>query len=253
MTELADGIIISPDGKTVTGFNKGKSRGKAVIHIPSGVERIDDYAFFGVKIDSLYIPKELEYLGKYTLRDEDFLEGYFEGPYCLFVKKVRKIEVEEGSRHFFCDGRALYSAYNGGKRLEYVIDDKITEYAAPCDLKCIPHPSLANCFDLERVILTEGFEEFDECALEPCSIVKEVFLPKSVKNLRIKKMEGGVEGWNTVCYRVDEKNEKFFTDGDSLYEVLEDGTYKLLKNQYFGKGETEIPEGVSIIGERAFE
>lgn len=52
---------------------------------------------------------------------------------------------------------------------------------------------------------------------------------------------------------VDEANEKYFTDEQALYEVLEDGTYRLLTYQYAGDGRAIILEGTSEIWKNAFD
>ena len=57
---------------------------------------------------------------------------------------------------------------------------------------------------------------------------------------------------NPIRYRIDENNPYLFIDEDSVYQVLDDGTYKLVMNSYFGLGKALILDGTSVIGKYAF-
>ena len=57
---------------------------------------------------------------------------------------------------------------------------------------------------------------------------------------------------NPIRYRIDENNPYLFIDEDSVYQVLDDGTYKLVMNSYFGLGKAHILDGTSVIGKYAF-
>lgn len=248
ITDLSDGIHLSADGKTVIGFRAKKTKGRVVIHIPSGVETIEDNAFLRVNIDELFIPKELREIGIYTIHNP---YGY--GPYDINPKNMASIIVEEGNEHYYSDGIGFYSIQDGKKRLECMLDKELTEYVCPDDVKSFAFESFAFCRNLKHVILSDGTEEFDEYCL-PCDTkVEEVYIPKTVKKLHVKSAKGAYSTWNTSSYRIDEESEYLFRDEDSIYEILEDGTYKLLTNLYHGKGKVLILEGTSMIGEGAFE
>ena len=242
IADLSGGIQLSADGKTVTGFKTSRVKGKASVRIPSGVEVIEDNAFLRVKIDSLFLPKELKYLGKYTLR------GQYGEP-----KDISSIDVEDGNENFFSDGIGFYSIENGKKKLEYLINSTITTYTAPDDVASFAEGAFSNGSALRQIILSNGTEEFDEYALSNTTAVEEVYIPKTLKKLHPKGINSHYQTWNTVSYRIDEENEHLFRDEDSIYEVLEDGTYKLLTNLYTGKGKVLILEGTSVIGKSAFE
>ena len=242
IADLSGGIQLSADGKTVTGFKTSRVKGKASVRIPSGVEVIEDNAFLRVKIDSLFLPKELKYLGKYTLR------GQYGEP-----KDISSIDVEDGNENFFSDGIGFYSIENGKKKLEYLINSTITTYTAPDDVASFAEGAFSNASALRKIILSDGTEEFDEYALSNTTAVEEVYIPKTLKKLHPKGINSHYQTWNTVSYRIDEENEHLFRDEDSIYEVLEDGTYKLLTNLYTGKGKVLILEGTSVIGKSAFE
>lgn len=248
IADLLGGIILSADGKTVTGFKAKKSKERVAIRIPSGVETIEDNAFLRVEIDSLFLPKELKYLGKYTINHP---YGAY-GPYEINAKNVGSIEVEDGNEFFASDGTGFYAIEDGKKKLLRLLNKNINTYTAPDDVSSFEPDCFSDCPALKRVILSEGAESFDEYALPHNTQVEEVFIPKTVKHIRAKSMSGEYSEWNTVAYRIDEDSEYLFRDEDSIYEILDDGTYKLVNCFYAGKGKALFLEGTSVIGTDAF-
>ena len=247
ITDLSGGIILSSDGKTVTGYKAKKKKDKVAIRIPSGVETIEDNAFLRVEIDSLFLPKELRYLGKYTI---NYPYGY--GPDDLTPKNIESIEVENGNEYFTSDGTGFYAIEGGKKKLLRLLNKNISTYTAPDDVSSFEAYCFSYCPALEHVVLSGGAESFDEYAFPHNTQVEEVFIPKNVKHIRAKRMSEGYSEWNTMAYRIDEDSEYLFRDEDSIYEVLDDGTYKLVTCFYAGKGKVLFLEGTSVIGSEAF-
>ncbi len=243
--DLSDGFILSADGKTVTGYQGKKKNGKTVITVPSGVESIEDNAFLRVAIDTLILPKELRYLGKYTINNPA-------GSSETYPKPIDSIVVEEGNPNYFSDGVGFYSINNGQKRLLRMFSKSASTYVAPADVIAFEAGAFSGCPSLEHIVLTDGVESFDEYSLPYDTRVKEVFLPKTVKELRPKSLSGAYSTWNTVSYRIDEENETLFRDEDSIYAVLDDGSYKLITCLYHGKGKVLFLDGTSTIGRNAF-
>ncbi len=242
IADLFGGVVLSPDGKTVTGFkNKAKSI-RNNIHIPFGVEAIEDNAFLNVRIDTLFIPKELKHLGKFTLFEPSGK-----------IKSIESIKVENGSNHFISDEIGFYSIAEGKKALIYLFDNSITTYISPEDVSSIEKEVFKYCSNLKSIVLSEGLESFDEYSLPYGTQVGEVYLPKTMKHIHTKNIFYRHCNLNTLPFRIDEENERMFTDEDSIYEVLEDGTYRLVANLYAGKGEALLLEGTSVIGAKAFE
>ena len=249
ITDLSDGIQLSADGKTVTGFKARKNKERVVIRIPSGVEVIEDNAFLRAKIDELYLPKELKQLGLYTIHNP---YGQY-GPDDRSPKAIEHIEVEEGNAFFISDGIGFYTIDKGKRRLELLLDKKLKVYQAADDVIEFATECFSNCPNLTQVLLSDGIEEFDENVFPYNTNVEEVYIPKTVKRLNVGRLKAAYSKWKTVFYRIDEENELLFRDEDSIYEVLEDGTYKLLTNLYTGKGKVLILEGTSVIGKSAFK
>lgn len=241
LTDLSSGIKLSEDGKIITGLVRRRAKGKTILRIPSGVETIQGDALLRVKIDLLYIPKSLKYLGKYTLQDAKGAP-----------KPIESIEVEDGSEHFLCDGTGFYSIAEGKKMLVQLMDHTQTVYTSPCDVTGFAENAFAGSPELKKIVVSEGAETFDEYALPDDTQVEEVFLPGTLKHFVPRGTTSYFDGARRAFFRVDEKNEKLFLDEDSLYEILEDGSYKLVTCLYDGKGVPLILDGTSVIGERAF-
>lgn len=248
LMDLSEGIILSADGKTVIGFKKRRTKAKVMICIPSGVEKIEDNVFLNVKIDRLYLPKELKYLGKYTINNM-----YLSGSDETLPKRVGFIEVEEGNENFVSDGNGLYSIVGGKKKLIRLFNENLTTYVAPDDVIFFESNCFSTCVALKNIILPDGVVTFDESALVYNTQVEEIFLPKTVKHIYTRTLFGIDTQRNRVAYRVDEESNYLFRDEDSIYEVLEDGTYKLVLCFYTGKGEIQILDGTSVIGAEAFK
>lgn len=234
-------LILSADGKTVTGFARSRPRGKVILRIPSGVETIQDDALMRVKFDKLYIPKSLKYLGKYTLQNA---KGE--------PKPISSIEVEEGNEQFFTDETGFYSIAGGKKTLVRLLDHTLTVYTSPCDVIGFAEDAFAGSPELKKIVVSEGAETFDEYALPDDTQVKEVFLPRTLKHFIPRGTTSYFDGARRAFFRVDEESENLFLDEDSLYEILEDGSYKLVTCQYDGKGIPLVLEGTSVIGKMAF-
>lgn len=242
-------IILSPDGKTVIDYKGPKFRDLAIICIPPGVEKIKDDVFRDIKIDYLFIPKELQYIGKCTLFDYVYI-GY--GPIISSGKTIKNIHVETGSKYFYSDKNGLYSIFDGKYRLEKVFDTGSTSFVVSKKVTSIAEGAFLGCPCIKKIICSEGVEEFDDICLINKSDA-EVYLSKTVRRLRTREYEllYGKKA-NPVIYWVDEDNEHYFRDEDSIYEVLDDGSYKLITNFYTGKGKVLILDGTSVIGRRAF-
>lgn len=241
LVDCSLGLRLSADGKMVTGFARIRPKGKVCLRIPSGVETIQDDALLRVKIDRLYIPKSLKSLGKYILQDAKGAP-----------KPIESIEVEDGSNHFLCDGTGFYSISGKRKTLVRLMDHALTVYTSPCDVTGFAEDAFACSPELKKIVVSEGVETFDEYSLPDDTQVEEVFLPRTLKHFIPRGTTSYFNGARRAFFRVDEDNEKLFLDEDSLYEILEDGSYKLVTCQYDGKGIPLILDGTSVIGEMAF-
>lgn len=248
LADISSGIQLSADGKTVTGFQKPKAKGRVVVRIPDGVELIEDNAFLRVDFDSVYLPKTLKQIGKYTLHHPTSAPLRDS---C--AKTISSVEVEDGNPYFAADKQGFYAIEDSKKRLCFLLDRSVEEYIAPEDVFSFAVGAFDGCNNLKKVTLSPLAEEFNEYSLPSNSKVEEIFIPKNVKHIIPKCWASGYAEWSTVRYRIDEANQHLFQDEDSIYEVLPDGTYKLLINMYAGKGKVLILDETSEIGKDAFQ
>ena len=107
--------------------------------------------------------------------------------------------------------------------------------------------------ELKKIILSECMEVFNEYAIPYSSHVKEVYISSSVRKFIARSRECREIIHLDVKYRIHEDNQWLFYDDDSVYEVLEDGTYKLLRNTYFGIGSVFVLENTSEIAKGVFK
>lgn len=238
------GLILSPDRKVVTGYKGYSGKRIKVLKIPAGVEVIENNALVDAKFDKLVLPKELRQLGKYTLLQANGIG-----------KDVTSIDVELENEHFTSDACGFYSIVNGKKKLERLLDTSLTVYEAPKDVVLYADEAFSNCDALRKIVLADGTETFDESIIAHWSKVEEIVVPRTVRELKVK--QATVHGYHCIekqkiKYTIDEKNKYIFRDEDSIYQVLDDGTFKLITNYYMGKGPALIREETSIIGEGAF-
>lgn len=247
LAELAGGVILSNDGKTVVEYSARQNKAKGVIKIPAGVEIIEDGVFAKAKFDKLVLNKELRELGKYTLNSLGGPDGYYR-------KDIAAIEVEPGSKYFYADDVAFYSIEEDGtKSLICLFKKDIEEYIAPSDVSAILEDAFADCRNLKRIVLSESVRFFDENSLSNMTEVRSVYLPKGVTDIRTKGNHSQwYQTWNTVEFIIDEDNEHLFVEGDCIYQILPKGGYKLISCRYYGKGQPQIIDGTYEIGEKAF-
>lgn len=232
--ELYKYIKLSSDRRTVTDYKNTSTKYRGIAYIPSGVETIEDNAFLHKKINTYYFPKELKNIGIYTFYD----------------KQIKRIYVDKDNKNFMSDDKAFYSYVNGKKKLELVFDSSDEEYIVPEDVSIVGTNAFSNNHSIKRIILSEGNEEFYEDSLN--SNIKEITISKTVKKLYPKIYEESYDPKINVYYHIDEENPYLFKDEDSIYEVLEDNTYKLILNTYDGKGEILVLDNTSIIGRGSF-
>lgn len=238
------GLIFSPDRKVVTGYKGHSGKRIKILKIPAGVELIENNALVDAKFDKLILPRELRQLGKYTLVQANGIG-----------KDVASIDVESENEYFTSDASGFYSIVNGKKKLERLLDTSLTVYEAPKDVVLYANEAFSHCNALRKIVLADGTETFDESIIAHWSRTAEIVVPRTVRDLRVK--QATVHGYHCIeeqkiKYTIDEKNEHIFKDEDSIYQVLDDGTFKLITNYYRGKGPALIREETSIIGKGAF-
>lgn len=228
------GITLSEDGKAVVEYNSTRNRFGRVVIIPDGVERIENGAFKGAQIRSLYINKELSFIGDDTL----FYFG------CNSTN-IDYIEVDKDNEKYSADSVGLYEILNGGgKRLVSIYKKDITEYITPDGVSEFGKDAFECCGSLKSIIVGKDVRRFNESSLSEHTRLS-VYISKNVSDIEcVPRCKNE--------YIIDDENECLFTDNNCVYRVLSDGEYKLLS--FIGKvaDDSTILDGTSEIGDYAF-
>lgn len=100
------------------------------------------------------MPKELKYFDKYALKDKYDV-----------MKKIDKIEVEDGNQYFCSDEYGFYSIDGNNKRLILYTNNKLDTFNVPSDVISFADYAFNNVKKLKTIILSESMEEFNQYAL----------------------------------------------------------------------------------------
>lgn len=124
------------------------------IIVPEGVTCINDFAFYGTRIDSVTFPSSLR-----NIRKEAFRQS-----------KIRKIDFGPGIKKI------------GGYASNIFADcHNLTHVEFPPQVTDIGHSAFLNCRSLKSVIMHEGISTIGRRAFDWCEKLKNVTLPKSIK------------------------------------------------------------------------
>ena len=141
---LEDGLVL---------LNCPTYHSKDVI-LPDNCVGIERYAFINAKVDSIFIPKSVRYIGT----------GAF------FQCEAKKIIFEEGMALSHIPSNCFERCTN----LERIRLPKI---------KCITSEAFLGCINLKEVILPEGLEKILDSVFSMCGIF-EITLPESLYNIQ---------------------------------------------------------------------
>lgn len=124
------------------------------IIVPEGVACINDFAFYGTRIDSVTFPSSLK-----SIRKEAFRQS-----------KIRKIDFGPGIEKI------------GGYASNIFADcHNLTHVEFPPQVTDIGHSAFFNCRSLKSVTMHEGISTIGRRAFDWCEKLKSVTLPKSIK------------------------------------------------------------------------
>lgn len=124
------------------------------IIVPEGAACINDFAFYGTRIDSVTFPSSLK-----SIRKEAFRQS-----------KIRKIDFGPGIEKI------------GGYASNIFADcHNLTHVEFPPQVTDIGHSAFFNCRSLKSVTMHEGISTIGRRAFDWCEKLKNVTLPKSIK------------------------------------------------------------------------
>lgn len=146
-----DGILYSGDMSCLILCPANKT---GDVIIPEGVTCINDFAFYGARIDSVTFPSSLKNIRKDAFRQS----------------KIRKIDFGSGIEKI------------GGYASNIFADcHNLTHVEFPPQVTDIGKGAFLNCTNLESVTMHEGISTIGRRAFDLCEKLKSVTLPKSIK------------------------------------------------------------------------
>lgn len=241
-------LKLSADGKTVTGFKKPAGNTPLDIVIPEGVEIIQDHVFNRVNIARMTLPKTVKNVGNLTFHTPTPAPVWE-----YYLKDVESVQVARGNPYYAADETGFYSLHDGKKRLEFLFDRSIEEYTAPDDVVSFSDYAFHGCKNLKKVTLSPFAIDFTEYCLDNTSLVKEIFIPASVKTLYPKPWDGGYAQWSVVSYKIDKDSNYFFRTENAIYQNLDDGSYRLVCCTDDKEKEFILLDNTSEIADNAFQ
>jgi hypothetical protein len=197
-------------------------RGKKVSYFIYSLEEWDMYGKeikdLSTGICSVTIPASVEKItGLSKMR---FLTKCEDGTPC--------ITVEDGNRHFWSDGIALYS--RDKKKLIQLVDYTVTTYDVVEGTQVIAANAFRKAEELTVVKLPDSIETIEEEAFYSCTNLSEIIGMDTVGNI----------GNGAILYTALETKSEYIIVGNTLVK-------------YNGKGKkVVIPEGIEVISEQAF-
>ena len=246
-------LILSSDGKMAYDFVRrypyrdiNKDKHYYTIIIPEGVEKWANRGFLPYRIEKIYIPASLTKLPALFFSD---------------ARMIRHIEVALDHPYYYTDGHALYSIVDGKKILECIYNYKEKIYTLAPDLWDVK-PYALNLIDRKlKIQLSKDMEVFIERFVTNRD--ERIYLSKTTKHFISKKWDNGryfedrkqkLMEYKPLVerYRIDEESPYLLMDEDSIYEILEDRTLRLVKNEYYREGKCLIREDTSVIGANSF-
>lgn len=220
--EIVNGVGIIPDGETTIMKEafKGCKELTSVV-IPSSVTDIGFYAFqYCSNLESITIPKSVVSIPS----------NAFAG-----CHNLKHIVVEDGNPNY--DSRDNCNAIIRGDTLMRGCVNTII----PNGVKAIGWGAFSGV-DLTEIVIPEGVEKIDNEAFCYCENLKSISIPKSVIEIRTQLTFHGCVSLSSIVVE----------EGNPVYDSMNNCIIENGKTLILGCCNSVIPEGVEIVGARAF-
>ena len=234
-----DGILYTKDLSELISVPGGKS-GEVVV--PDGITSIPNYAFYYCQqISSVTLPETVQSLGSYAFSECHALERINIpasvvkiGEYCFYQDhSLKSVEILNPSIEI---GNTTFYACSS---LEYaVLPEGLTE---------IPTYMFLGCRSLKEIHIPDSVTRIGYMAFNCCTSLSKIEIPENVVTI----MEAAFSGCSMLsAINVDPNNHCFTSVDGILYN--KDCT-QIISVPAGITGHVTIPEGVTCIGEYAFE
>ena len=199
------------------------------VTIPEGVAAIGEYAFRNCsKLEGVTIPESVTSIGQYAFQ------------WCGGLKSVHISSLTA-----WCQIKFDYNANPLRQAHElYLNGERVTKLVLPEGLKAVGTDAFAGCTGLTEVTIPDSVTAIGDSAFSDCTGLTEMVIPHSVKAIGV----GVFKKCNRLTkITVDPGNANYMSQNGLL--LTRDGR-TLVQGV---NGVVEIPSGVTVIGESAFE
>ena len=269
-------VAVDPDFEIKNGCLVKYKGNKEDVVIPDGVTSIGDYVFpfllFHLK--SVTIPNSVTYIGSNTLN-----------PY----SSLTSITVDKDNRNYKSIDGNLYTK-DGTTLIQYAIGKKDTAFVIPDGVTSIGYRSFFDCTNLTSITIPDSVTSIGETAFAGCYSLTSIIIPKNVTSIGRMAFSGckkltiqvhsleQVKKWdaewnrdnhpvkvigNMVTTKAAQKTDTKKVESKVTPKVkssainVSDPDFKIiggcLKKYKGNKADVVIPNGVTSVGDSAFE
>ena len=221
----SDGILFSKDGKELKAY---PPKHGAVYTIPNTIEKIGDYAFYGVEVTEINIPTSVRTIGN----------SAFSGTSLVNVTIPNSV-TEIGKSAFAEIMFSLQSA------------------TLPNNLKTIGYEMFARCFQLSNIEIPSSVEVIDDYAFAQCGMLKSIIIPDNVTKIGIGAFQscyGATE--LSIGNSVNEINDYAFASCSTLKSIVIPDNVTTLQGPVFqncfGLESIVLSKNVTTLGDYTF-
>ncbi len=194
------------------------------VTIPSTVETIESWAFFGTALKQIVIPASVT----------DIWFSAFQGCYNLM-----DIQVSSENTSYSAEGGILY---NYDKTVLHSWPSANGDVTIPSNVTTIGRAAFRSC-NLESLVIPEGVKTIEREAIKNCKNIVSLEIPASVTLI-----EGDFYDCPNLQIIVADENENYSSENGVLYN--KDKTELIAYPS--ASGNLYLPENITTIGERAF-
>jgi hypothetical protein len=236
---VIDGVIYSKDLKTLVAFPSAYPKKHYIV--PNTTVIIGEHAFMDSHIESVEIPNGLTTIQEWS----------FEGSHIQSIDMPDTVtSIGEGAFRFCFELEhvGLPTVLTEIPRQTFESCPRLKELSVPSSVRTIHYSSLIWSHGIEKLVLQDGLEEIadDGIMIVSDGNIKEVTLPKT-----LKKVPGGVFNYSPhiKLFSLDPENPYFTIIDEAL--CSKDGKILFSVPNYHRESYT-VPEGIEVIGARAF-
>lgn len=194
------------------------------VELPNSIEYIGEYAFYGVKLNSIVLPKNLKEIGKYGFAETKIKN-------VVFNEKLEKIGE---------------SAFYSTKLAEVILPDSLMQIGQ----------NAFNNSEIQKLVIGDGIEEIGDYAFYYNNNITDLNLGNTVKVIGRYAFREGFKGTSLELPKsVIEIKEAGFSSNKNLTSIKLNEGIKKIGNSAFRSNslvELTIPSTVETLGEGSF-